>query len=89
MSAKAKAAAQKNSSTGATSSVQIDAARTSVSVSTQTVSTAQTSATSEVTHLGIVGRGVKRVVMSTTSESSPAKKPSIDPSANNGNGSVS
>ncbi|KAL4581838.1 hypothetical protein LXL04_006370 [Taraxacum kok-saghyz] len=49
-----------------------------------TVSTAHTTTASGggVTHLGVVGRGVKRVSISTT-ESSPAKKPTSEPSTNN------
>lgn len=52
-----------------------------------TVSTAPaTNGASGVTHLGVVGRGVKRVVMSSTMQSSPAKKPAVDSSSNNGDG---
>ncbi|MCD7448860.1 hypothetical protein HAX54_046954 [Datura stramonium] len=40
-----------------------------------TVSTAHTNGAAGVTHLGVVGRGVKRVQLNTTTESSPAKKP--------------
>lgn len=56
-----------------------------------TASTAHTSsAASGVTHLGVVGRGVKRVTMSTTSgESAPVKKPAIDPSSDKGDDNVS
>ncbi|KVH92589.1 Tetratricopeptide-like helical [Cynara cardunculus var. scolymus] len=51
-----------------------------------TVSTAHTNGgSSAVTHLGVVGRGVKRVSMSSAAtESNPAKKPATDPSADNG-----
>ncbi|KAJ9562274.1 hypothetical protein OSB04_007434 [Centaurea solstitialis] len=54
-----------------------------------TVSTAHTNGSSAggggVTHLGVVGRGVKRVSMSSaTTESNPAKKPATDPSADGG-----
>ena len=57
-----------------------------------TVSTAHTNGGgaggSGVTHLGVVGRGVKRVSMSSaTTESNPAKKPATDPSADNGGSS--
>ena len=48
--------------------------------STPTVSNAQASASSGgVTHLGVVGRGVKRVVMNSV-EPSPPKKPALDSS---------
>ncbi|KAI3760894.1 hypothetical protein L1987_51296 [Smallanthus sonchifolius] len=46
-----------------------------------TVSTANANGDSGVTHLGVVGRGVKRVSMS--SVESPAKKPASDPAADN------
>ncbi|KAI3500535.1 hypothetical protein L1887_36357 [Cichorium endivia] len=54
-----------------------------------TVSTAHTNggggSGGGVTHLGVVGRGVKRVSMSTTgTESSPAKKVASEPSSDNG-----
>lgn len=55
-----------------------------------TVSTAHTNGTSGVTHLGVVGRGVKRVLMhSGTSESSSAKKPAFDSSEDKGEGNTS
>lgn len=83
MSAKAKAT-EKNAS----SPSQVGTASTGGNSSSAPVSTAPAGANgaSGVTHLGVVGRGVKRVVMSSTMESSPAKKPAIDPSSNNGDG---
>ncbi|XP_042061079.1 NASP-related protein sim3-like [Salvia splendens] len=57
---------------------------TTVGADSPAVSTAHTSGDAGVTHLGVVGRGVKRVVMSSTAESSPAKKPAIDTSSNAG-----
>lgn len=50
-----------------------------------TVSTAHANGDSGVTHLGVVGRGVKRV--SVSSVDPPAKKPASDPPADN-NGSA-
>ncbi|KAK1422001.1 hypothetical protein QVD17_24824 [Tagetes erecta] len=47
-----------------------------------TVSTAHANGDSGVTHLGVVGRGVKRVSM--TAVEPPAKKPASDPAADNG-----
>ncbi|XP_076953945.1 NASP-related protein sim3-like [Bidens hawaiensis] len=47
-------------------------------------STAQSHGESGVTHLGVVGRGVKRV--SVTSVEPSAKKPASDPAADNGGG---
>ncbi|XP_039057083.1 protein HGV2-like isoform X1 [Hibiscus syriacus] len=53
-----------------------------------TVSTANTNGGPAVTHLGVVGRGVKRVLTSTGAvESNPIKKPAIDPLSDKGNGS--
>ncbi|XP_042066390.1 NASP-related protein sim3-like [Salvia splendens] len=60
---------------------------TTVGADSPAVSTAHTSGDAGVTHLGVVGRGVKRVVMSSTAESSPAKKPAIDTS-NNGDANI-
>lgn len=54
-----------------------------------TISTAHTNGTG-VTHLGVVGRGVKRVLMNSGStESNPMKKPAIDPPADKGDGKAS
>ncbi|XP_071711177.1 uncharacterized protein [Rutidosis leptorrhynchoides] len=53
-----------------------------------TVSTAHTNGSSGVTHLGVVGRGVKRVNMSSvTTEYTATKKPALDPSADAGGSS--
>ncbi|PIN08962.1 hypothetical protein CDL12_18465 [Handroanthus impetiginosus] len=90
MAAKAKAT-DKNVVPAATSSSQMTTAATGGTIDSPTVSTAHTNGTgaSGVTHLGVVGRGVKRVVMSSTTESSPAKKPSTEPSSKSGDGSTS
>ncbi|KAI3452093.1 hypothetical protein Pfo_008758 [Paulownia fortunei] len=82
MSAKARAA-EKNAVSVAMSS------RTGEHTESPTVSTAHTNGASGITHLGIVGRGVKRVLMSSASDSSPVKKPLMDPSSNNSDGSAS
>lgn len=56
----------------------------STTVSTTQTTTTTTTGGGGVTHLGVVGRGVKRVSMSTTgTESSPAKKVASDPTADN------
>ncbi|KAK6128794.1 hypothetical protein DH2020_037430 [Rehmannia glutinosa] len=89
MSAKAKGT-EKTAVSVAMSSSQMGTAGAVGSTSSATVSTAHTNgAASGVTHLGVVGRGVKRVVMSSTVQSSPTKKPTIEPSSNNGDGSTS
>ncbi|XP_059458685.1 uncharacterized protein LOC132188281 [Corylus avellana] len=55
-----------------------------------TVSTAHTNGSSGVTHLGVVGRGVKRVLMNSgTAESSHMKKPTLDSSENEADGKTS
>lgn len=88
MSAKARAT-EKNAVSVAMSSSQMGTAGTGGNTDSPTASTAHTNGASGVTHLGVVGRGVKRVVMSSATQSSPTKKPSIDPSSNNGDGSTS
>ncbi|KAL1563260.1 NASP-related protein sim3-like [Salvia divinorum] len=60
---------------------------TTAGADSSAVSTAHTSGDAGVTHLGVVGRGVKRVVMSSTAQSSPAKKPAID-TANSGDANI-
>ncbi|XVF59535.1 hypothetical protein PTKIN_Ptkin07bG0283800 [Pterospermum kingtungense] len=58
------------------------------SFDSSTVSTANTNGASVITHLGVVGRGVKRVLMSTGAvESSQTKKLATDSSSNKGDGS--
>ncbi|CAN4079596.1 unnamed protein product [Withania somnifera] len=55
-----------------------------------TISTAHTNGAAGVTHLGVVGRGVKRVLLNPTTESCPAKKTASElPSNNGGDGSAS
>ncbi|KAL6956562.1 hypothetical protein U1Q18_040644 [Sarracenia purpurea var. burkii] len=67
------------------SSSQLGVASSSGDVGSSTVSTAHTNGASGVTHLGVVGRGVKRVLMNSgTAESSPAKKPELDPTPDKG-----
>ena len=80
----AKSGAANSQSSGMGSS-QIAAACSSEGFDSPTVSTAHTNGAAGVTHLGVVGRGVKRVLMSTSSaESSPLKKPASDPSSDKG-----
>ncbi|EXB96705.1 Nuclear autoantigenic sperm protein [Morus notabilis] len=81
------AAKSKGGEIGASSSAlphkssPMDTAKSNGGFDTPTASTAQTSGSSGVTHLGVVGRGVKRVVMNSgTAESSPPKKPALDSS---------
>ncbi|XP_039042373.1 protein HGV2-like [Hibiscus syriacus] len=70
------------------SSSQMATANSEGHFDSPTVSTANTNGGPAVTHLGIVGRGVKRVLTSTgAAESNPIKKPAIEPSSDKGNGS--
>ncbi|GAB4848914.1 hypothetical protein Ancab_003726 [Ancistrocladus abbreviatus] len=78
MAAKARGGESRTPSVGASSS-QIAVANTNGKPDSPTVSTAHTNGTSGVTHLGVVGRGVKRVVTTSVAvESSPSKKPAVD-----------
>lgn len=88
MAAKAKGQ-EKGSSSGLVSSSQIGTASVG-DLDSPTISTAHTHGSAGVTHLGVVGRGVKRVVMNSEStESNPAKKPALDPPADKGDGKAS
>ncbi|KAJ6678520.1 NUCLEAR AUTOANTIGENIC SPERM PROTEIN NASP -RELATED [Salix viminalis] len=71
----------------AMSSSQMGTATSSGGFDSPTMSTAHTNGVSGVTDLGVVGRGVKRVLSSTGSiGSSPVKKPTPDPSSDKGDG---
>ncbi|XP_019233464.1 PREDICTED: protein HGV2 isoform X2 [Nicotiana attenuata] len=81
---------EKAASSIAVSSSQMGAATSgSGGFDSQTVSTAHTNEAAGVTHLGVVGRGVKRVLLNTTTESSPMKKPASEPPSNSADGSAS
>ncbi|KAJ8546112.1 hypothetical protein K7X08_018695 [Anisodus acutangulus] len=89
VSAKARSMEKADASV-AVSSSQVGAATSgSGSFDSSTVSTAHINGAAAVTHLGVVGRGVKRVQLNTATESSPAKKPASEPPSNNGDGSAS
>lgn len=80
LAAKAKEV-QKGASSAGIGSSQFGTA-TSGNLDSPTISTAHTNGAAEVKHLGVVGRGVKRVVMhSESTDSSPMKKPALDPAA--------
>lgn len=72
----------------AMSSSQMARASSIGSFDSQTASTAHTNGPATgVTHLGVVGRGVKRVTMSsTTSEASASKKPAVGSSSSKQDG---
>ncbi|XP_022740822.1 protein HGV2-like isoform X2 [Durio zibethinus] len=70
------------------SSSQMATANNDGDFDSPTASTAHTNGAAPVTHLGVVGRGVKRVLMSTDAvESSSIKKPVINPPSDKGDGS--
>ncbi|XVE87227.1 hypothetical protein DITRI_Ditri18aG0099300 [Diplodiscus trichospermus] len=79
---------EKSASPAAVSSSQMATANSNGRFDSPTVSTAHTNGAAAVTHLGVVGRGVKRVLTSTGAvDSSSTKKPSIDPPSDKGDGS--
>ncbi|KAF5958188.1 hypothetical protein HYC85_005413 [Camellia sinensis] len=93
ISAKARGTNKNAPSVMSTSNLGV--ASSSGDLNSPTVSTAHTNgAAAGVTHLGVVGRGVKRVSMSSagaaesagTAESSPMKKPGLDPTPDKGDG---
>lgn len=69
----------KTAPSAAMSSSRIGTSIGSGNFDSPTASTAHTATPAGVTHLGVVGRGVKRVSTNTASEESPNKKPSLDP----------
>lgn len=88
ISAKARGT-EKNAPPPAISSSQLGVSSSSGNLDSPTVTT-QTNGAAGVTNLGVVGRGVKRVVMnSITVESSPLKKPELDLTADKGDGKAS
>ncbi|XP_060192033.1 NASP-related protein sim3 isoform X1 [Lycium barbarum] len=89
VSAKARSMEKAEASVAVSSSQMGAATSGSGSFDSPTVSTAHTNGASAVTNLGVVGRGVKRVHLNTTTESSPAKKPASELPSNNGDGSAS
>ncbi|KHG05165.1 Histone-binding N1/N2 [Gossypium arboreum] len=84
-SAKAKAD-EKSASPAVGSSSRMGTVNSNGGFDSPTVSTAHTNGAAAVTHLGVVGRGVKRVLMSPV-ESGPAKKPVTEPSSDKADGS--
>ena len=91
MSAKARGADKGASPSGMSSSQTAATAYSHGGFDSPTVpADADTNGAAGVTHLGVVGRGVKRVsINSGTAESSPMKKPALDSSQDKGEGSAS
>ncbi|KAJ8764247.1 hypothetical protein K2173_005987 [Erythroxylum novogranatense] len=72
------------------SSSQMATTNSSGGFNASTASATQTNGATGVTDLGVVGRGVKRVLMSAGSaESNPLKKPTSDSTADKGDGNTS
>ncbi|GAA0185899.1 chaperone [Lithospermum erythrorhizon] len=86
VSAKVRGANNSDATCGPSSS-RMGTANSSGDVDSPTLSTAHTSGAADVTHLGVVGRGVKRVNLNPVTQEA-AKKPTPDPSANSGAGSA-
>ena len=77
--ASAKAGGGNSSSPKITSSSQMATANSSGGFDSPTVSTGHTNGAAGVTHLGVVGRGVKRASNASV-EATPTKKPTLESS---------
>jgi len=78
---------EKSASPTVTSSSRMATADSSGDFDSPTITTAHTNGSSGVTHLGMVGRGLKQVLTNSgTAESSPMKKPALDSSENKADG---
>lgn len=84
VSAKAQSMEKAEASVAVSSSQMGAATSGSGGFDSPTISTAHTNGAAGVTHLGVVGRGVKRVLLNPTTESSAAKKPASEPPSDNG-----
>ncbi|KAK3015355.1 hypothetical protein RJ639_005627 [Escallonia herrerae] len=87
MSAKARGN-EKSAASAMMSSSRVGTANSSGDFESPTVSTAHTNGAAGVTNLGVVGRGVKRVTV-TSAESSTVKKPALEPSSDKSDGNAS
>lgn len=83
--AAAKAGAGKPSSSGVMSSSRMGTANSGEGFDSPTASTAHTNGSAGgVTHLGVVGRGVKRTSSVNMAETNTTKKPAVESSKDNG-----
>lgn len=87
--ASAKAASLKESSLGKVSSSQLGTANSSGGFDSPTISTAGSNGSAIVTHLGVVGRGVKRASNASAAEASTPKKPTLESTEDKGDGNTS
>ncbi|KAI9089019.1 hypothetical protein K1719_029298 [Acacia pycnantha] len=81
--AAAKAGAGKPSSSSGVGSSRMATANSGGGFDSPTVSTAHTNGPAGVTHLGVVGRGVKRTSNASVAEANSMKKPSLESSKDN------
>lgn len=87
--AAAKAGGGKPSSSGIMSSSQMATANSSAGFDSPTVSTAHSNGSGGVTHLGVVGRGVKRASNASVAETNTMKKPALESSKDSGDARTS
>ncbi|CAI8588781.1 unnamed protein product [Vicia faba] len=84
--AAAKAGNGKEPSQGRVSSTQLATAHSSGGFDSPTFSTAHTNGSAGVTHLGVVGRGVKRSSNTSVAEAGIPKKPALETTEDKGDG---
>ncbi|PNX78452.1 nuclear autoantigenic sperm protein [Trifolium pratense] len=84
--AAAKAGNGKEPSLGRVGSSQLATANSSGGFDSPTISTAHTNGSAGVTHLGVVGRGVKRSSNASAAEASISKKPALETTEDKGDG---
>ncbi|KAK7406614.1 hypothetical protein VNO78_08243 [Psophocarpus tetragonolobus] len=82
--AAAKASNGKESSPAMVSSSQLATSHSGGGFDTPTISTAQSNGSGGVTHLGVVGRGVKRASNASLAEGSAQKKPTLESTEDKG-----
>jgi len=85
--AAAKAGNGKESSLGTVSSSQLATVKTN-GFDSPSISTAHTNGSGGVTHLGVVGRGVKRASNASSAEGSTPKKPALESTEDKGDGNA-
>ncbi|KAK7309244.1 hypothetical protein RJT34_05812 [Clitoria ternatea] len=82
--AAAKASSGKELPPGTVGSSQLATANSSGGFDSPTISTAHTNGSTGVTHLGVVGRGVKRASNASAAEASAPKKPALEATSTEG-----
>ncbi|XP_027359691.1 NASP-related protein sim3 [Abrus precatorius] len=75
-------------SPGTVSSSQLATANSGGGFDSPTISTAHTNGSAGVTHLGVVGRGVKRASNAGAADGSTAKKPALESTGDKGDGNA-